>query len=181
MKVYVLLAEGFETVEALGPVDVFRRAGIDVSIVSISRSLFVTSSHGVEVKADTVLEDTDLSRGQALLMPGGFPGYCNLAKCEAAGKLAKDYFESERLLCAICGAPTVLKRYDIGAGLNITCHHTIKDEMIGYHYTGRDVEHDKNLITADGAGHSIDFALEIVRSLCGNAAVEKVKRGMELK
>lgn len=181
MKVFLLLADGFETIEALGPVDVLRRAGVDVQTVSISSSHAVRSSHGVEVKADTTLTETDFSEGQALILPGGFPGYRNLAENAAVGEQSKAYFDSGRLVCAICGAPTVLKRYGVGTGLHVTCHHSVKDEMEGYLYTGADVEHDKNLITGIGAGHSVDFALEILTTLCGAEAAKKVKHGMELQ
>jgi 4-methyl-5(b-hydroxyethyl)-thiazole monophosphate biosynthesis len=181
MKVFLLLADGFETIEALTPVDVFHRIGNDITTVSITESLAVRSSHGVEVKACTTLAEADFSDGAALILPGGFPGYRNLCESEAVGKLAKKFFDEGRLICAICGAPTVLKHYGIGTGLHVTCHHSVKDEMEGYRYTGADVEHDKNLITAIGAGHSIDFSLEIVRTLFGDEAVAKVKHGMELK
>lgn len=181
MKVYILLAEGFETIEALTPVDVFHRAGVDVETVSIGKSLEVMSSHGVRVHADSLLADRDLSDGDALILPGGNPGYKNLAASGTVGTVAKRHFESGRLLGAICGAPTVLERYQIGTGLKVTCHHSVKDAIPSYHYTGRDVEHDHNLVTAIGAGHSIDFALELLKTLQGTEAVERVKHGMELK
>lgn len=181
MKVYILLAEGFETIEALTPVDVFHRAGVDVETVSIGRSLEVTSSHGVSVHADSLLADRDLTDGDALVLPGGNPGYKNLAANETVGSIAKRYFESGRLLGAICGAPTVLERYKIGVGLKVTCHHSVKDGIPSFRYTGRDVEHEQNLVTAIGAGHSIDFALELLKALQGMDAVERVKHGMELK
>lgn len=181
MKVYILLAEGFETIEALTPVDVFHRAGVDVETVSIGKSLEVMSSHGVRVQADSLLADRDLADGDALILPGGNPGYKNLAASGTVGAIAKSYFDSGRLLGAICGAPTILERYQIGMGLKVTCHHSVKDGIPSFCYTGRDVEHERNLVTAIGAGHSIDFALELLGTLQGQDAVERVKHGMELK
>ena len=82
MKIYLLLAEGFETIEALTPIDIFRRAGTDIESVSITGSLSVTSSQGIEVKADALWEDINFDDGDALILPGGYPGYENLNRRE---------------------------------------------------------------------------------------------------
>jgi len=181
MKVYLFLAPGFETVEALAPVDTFKRAGVDIYTVSITNSLSVTSSHQVETKANCLLKQIDINDGDALILPGGFPGYKNLAQTEAVGEAARKYYESGRLLAAICGAPTILQHYGIARGSRITCHHTVKDQMTDFVYTGQDVEQDHNLITAIGAGHSFDFSLALLYALQGEEKVTHVKSGLELR
>lgn len=181
MKVYLFLADGFETVEALAPVDTFRRAGIDICTVSITKSLTVVSSHGVETKADCCVDGLDMDDGDALILPGGYPGYKHLADNETVGETAKRYYDTGRLLGAICAGPTVLQRYGIAKGSRITCHHTCKNEMTDYVYTGKDVEQDHNLITAIGAGHAFDFSLAILYALQGFDKVAHVKSGLELK
>ena len=181
MKVYLFLAEGFETVEALAPVDTFTRAGVEICTISISNSLTVTSSHHVETKADCLLKDIDLNDGDALILPGGFPGYKNLVESESVGAAAKKYYETCRLLGAICGAPTILQYYGIARGSRITCHHSVKEQMTDFIYTGKDVERDGNLITAIGAGHAFDFSLALLEVLEGKEKVAKVKLGLELK
>ena len=108
MKVYMFLADGFETVEALAPIDVFRRAGVEIHTVSISGNIEVTSSHDVVVEADCLLEEIDITDGDALILPGGYPGYVNLAENEVVGQTLRTYYDSGRFVAAICGAPTVL-------------------------------------------------------------------------
>lgn len=179
-KVYLLLADGFETIEALSPVDIFRRAGVDIKTVSISNSLTVTSSHKITVKADLLVGESMLDDGDMIVLPGGYPGYENLGKSADVGALVKKYYKEGKYVAAICGAPTVLAKYGVAEGSRITCHHTAIEEMKAYQYVGGSVVVDGNLITADGAGHSIDFGLALARVLCDEAAVNKVMKGMEL-
>jgi len=181
MKVYLFLAQGFETVEALAPVDTFTRAGVEIDTVSITDDLAVTSSHQVETKADCLLKEIDINNGDALILPGGFPGYKNLAEAQEVGEAARKYYDSGRLLAAICGAPTILQCYGIARGSRITCHHTVKEQMTDFIYTGQDVEQDRNLITAIGAGHAFDFSLALLYALQGEEKVRKVKLGLELR
>ena len=180
MKTYLLLADGFETIEALTPVDVLRRAGVDIKTVSISASHNVTSSQKIEVKADLIIDEKDLSEGDMLILPGGYPGYVNLGESKIVGQLASQYFESGKFLAAICGAPTVLAKNGIAMGSKITCHSSVVNEMDGYNYVGGNVVIDGKLITGIGAGHSVEFALTLAEILTDSATVKKVKKGMEL-
>lgn len=181
MKIYLLLAEGFETIEALTPIDIFRRAGTDIESVSITGSLSVTSSQGIEVKADVLWENINFDDGDALILPGGYPGYENLNSHPEVATVVKDYVTTGRTVGAICGAPTIFARNGIGKGRRMTCHTTTLDEMTGYVMTGRDVEQDQNIITAIGAGHSTEFALALLYALQGDRKVAMVKKGLELK
>lgn len=181
MKVYVFLAEGFETIEALAPIDVFKRAQIDVKSVSITNAIEVTSSQGVRVKADVLLKDTDLSDGDMIVIPGGNPGYVNLAESKAVGNVVKDYDKAGKYIAAICGGPTVLLANKVGKGKVITCHRSVKEEMSDYKYTGKDIEKDGKLITAIGAGHSVDFALALLQLMVDKATIDRVKAGLEVK
>ena len=181
MKVYLLLADGFELIEALTPVDVFRRAGITIITVALGNHRTVMSSNLVEVQADTTWARANISHGDALILPGGYPGYDNLAKDNAVGELAKIYYESGRIVGAICGAPIILQIYGIGKGKHVTSHRCVKDQMVDFIHTGHDVEVDGNLITAIGAGHALDFSLALLSALCGQEAVDKIKPGRELK
>ena len=180
MKVYMFLADGFETVEALAPIDVFRRAGVEIHTVSISGNIEVTSSHDVVVEADCLLEEIDITDGDALILPGGYPGYVNLAENEVVGQPLRTYYDSGRFVAAICGAPTVLQRYGVAKGSRVAVHHGCVDEMKDYVLTGHDVEQDRHLITASGAGHAVEFALALLYALQGERKVAHVKEGMEL-
>lgn len=181
MTTFVLLANGFEDIEAIAPIDILRRGGINVKTVSITESSEVESSHGIKVKADTTIDNADFENGNALILPGGYPGYKNLGESAKVGKVLKDFYQSERIVGAICAAPTVLAANGVAEGATVTCHSCAVETMEPrYNYVGGDVVCDRNLITAVGAGLSIDFGLELLAALTNEATVEKVKKGMEL-
>ncbi len=181
-KVYVLLADGFETVEALTPVDILHRCGVDVVMVSVGDDIVVKSSHRVTVKADMLLGNGDAVKdGDALILPGGYPGYVNLANSAIVGELVKYYYTSGRLLAAICGGPTVLKRYGVATGKNITCHSSVKAEMVEDYNVGEaGVCQDGNLITGKGAGYSLEFAIAIARQLVDKDVIDKLRNGLQI-
>lgn len=178
-KIYVLLAQGFETVEALSQVDVCRRCKIDVVTVSIDNNYTVTSSHGVEVRANQLIKDTDFSDADVIILPGGFPGYMNLAESEEVGRIIKAHYQSGKILAAICGAPYVLAVNGIGKDCRVTYHHSIADKMTGYTYTGEKATVDGNLITGRGAGCSFDFGIAIMTQFVDDATIEHLKQGLE--
>lgn len=182
-KAYIFLADGFEVIEALAPYDVFCRAGIDVKTVSIANTKIVSASNKIKVEADKLLiEVKDFSDADLIYLPGGYPGYENLGNNSTVGSIVKKHFEDGKLLAAICGAPTVLLKNKTGFGRKVTSHSCCKDEMsVNYTYTGSFIEEDGNLLTAIGAGHSVDFAIRLAEILEGEKAVEKIKKGMELK
>ena len=179
-KVYVLLAHGFETVEALTPVDVLRRCGVECVTVAVGDALEVQSSHGVTVLADRMMKDGGLDDGGALVLPGGFPGYRNLADSAEVGDWLRQYEASGRLIAAICGAPSVLSANGILSGSALTCHTSVRDRMTHYRLIPEGVVADGRLITAAGAGWSLEFALHIAERLCGAEAVRAVRRKMEI-
>ena len=180
-KVYLLLADGFEDIEAMTPVDVLRRCGADIKTVSISDKREVTSSHHVEVKADLTQKNSDINDGDMIILPGGFPGYENLGNSKEVGSIVKKYYDDKKYVGAICGAPTVLAKNSIAKDKKLTCHTGVKDKMAGYNYVGGDTVIDGNLITGVGAGHSLDFALLLASILVDNDTLNKVKKGMEIR
>ncbi len=180
MKAFVLLANGFEDIEAIAPIDILRRGGIDVKTVSIDNNIEVQSSHGICIKADTAMSDADFENGDAIILPGGYPGYKNLGESAEVGKVVKNYYESGKLVGAICAAPTVLAINKIAEGATVTCHSCAVETMQqSYNYVGGDVVCDHNLITAIGAGLAIDFGFELLSALANEDVVDKVKKGME--
>lgn len=180
MKAYVLLAEGFETIEALTPVDILRRCGVEVTTLSISDILKVKSSHGVAVDADMAIGDVE-AMADMVILPGGFPGYVNLAQSEPVLEMVRSYAEGDKYVAAICGAPTVLLAAGVGRGKKITCHSSVLDEMKGdYNCSGADVERDGKLVTGKGAGLSLPFALALAQLLAPAEVVEKVKSALQL-
>lgn len=184
-KVVILLAPGFETIEATTPMDVLRRCRIPLVVLSVDGKK-VTSSHSVSVEADYTLSSAEgkavISEAEMIILPGGFPGYVNLAKSKEVGEILKRFEREGKLVGAICGAPTALLANKLFSGSKITCHTSVKDEMVrgGYEYTGSSVERCGNLITGKGAGLSLEFALECALALTDAERVAEVKRKMEL-
>lgn len=180
-RVYILLAEGFECVEALAPIDVLFRAGVDVVRVAVGESLDVKSLHGlVTLKCHTTIAEAEFSDGVALILPGGNPGYINLRNSEQVCHIVREFYGSGRLVAAICGAPTVLAAAGVALGERLTCHSSVIAEMGDYRYVGDSVVEAGNLITAAGAGISIDFALAIAARLVDNETLSRTRQGMEL-
>ena len=210
---YIILADGFETIEALTPLDVLRRCGVEVTTISLNQTRAVRSSHGVTVEADATMEDfmhncnccasgtgtgtntsnagTSSSAGssttassavrQALILPGGYPGYKNLCDSPEVGALITQFHKEGKLLCAICGAPTALKANQICRGAAITCHTSVKEELSDYYsILSSAVVKYMNIITGMGAGRSLDFAFAIAEALTSKEKVEEIKAKMEI-
>jgi 4-methyl-5(b-hydroxyethyl)-thiazole monophosphate biosynthesis len=180
-RVYILLAQGFECVEALAPIDVLFRAGVKVVRVAVGESLDVESSHGlVTLHCDILLRDANFDDGIALILPGGNPGYINLRNSEQVCHTVREFYTSGRLVGAICGAPTLLAAANVARGSRITCHSSVIAEMGDYRYVGDSVVEEGNLITAAGAGISIDFALAVAHRLVDSETLSRTRQGMEL-
>lgn len=187
-KAYLLLADGFETIEALTPIDVLRRCGIEVITVSINNTNKVISSHKIMVESDIFLKENNIDSvldGDMIILPGGYPGYINLQNSKEVSSIIKDYYKNNKYIAAICGGPTVIAKNNIAKGCNITCHTSVRDEMSDYII---DKEYDKyqgviidgKIITGIGAGHSLDFSLAIAEILSDRATVESVMKKMEI-
>lgn len=181
-KSFVLLADGFETIEALTPVDIFHRLGLDIVQVSTTGSLQVASSHLVHVTADCTLDQADLDQADLIYLPGGFPGYVNLCHNEQVVDLARRQYRSGRLLAAICGAPMVLQVGGIATGSNITCHHSVKDKIKDFNIVPDRVVVDRNLVTGAGAGLSLQLSITLAAMLLGDdERINHLYHSLELK
>ena len=173
-KVYVFLADGFEDVEALIPVDVLRRGGVDVTTVSISDFPLVTSAHGVNIEADIMFEQGDFSDADLIFLPGGMPGAKNLFEHKGVCKAVVDQFAAGRKVAAICAAPgVVLGQLGLLEGKKATCHPDFAPQMKGAVLTGGSVAVSGNITTGQGLGAAFPFAFELVRQLAGG---DKVRR-----
>lgn len=190
MSVYVLLAEGFEELEALTPVDYLRRLDVDVKTLSCGPELTVRGAHGIPVVADKMVEqvlaenDFASRAGQAVVVvPGGMPGAANVAGCQGACQLIGAVAAAAGLVTALCAAPVVvLSRLGLLQGKRFTCYPTMEGQLeqwggpdwkaltAGSTYTGSRVEQDGNLITAAGPGTAEEFSLVLARQLAGAAA-----------
>ena len=165
-KIAAFLAEGFEEAEAIIPIDIARRAGIEVTMVSISDDIHVTGSHGIEIKADALLKDTDTTIYDMLMLPGGMPGTTNLKGSEKVKEALQKANEDGKYLAAICAAPRFLGSLGILDGKKATVYPGNDQYMTKADYD-REAKAvtDGNVITARGMGCAVEFGGEIVKAL----------------
>ncbi len=180
-KIYLFLADGFETVEALAPVDVMRRAGLQVVTVSVMGRKSVVSSHNVPVEADALLAECDFSDADALVLPGGLVGTDNLSACEPLRKEISRMNSENKLIAAICAAPTLFGRMGILAGRKATCYPGCEVELTGAEYTAATVQEDGNIITGCGPGASFEFGFTIIKRFCGEETVATLRSQMQFR
>jgi len=178
-KAIVLLADGFEDVEAVTPIDYLRRAGIEVTTVSISDSLTVTSKWGgIKIIAGAVLTEIvkqGTSGYDAIILPGGMPGTANLAASKETGALVKEMAANGKLVCAICAAPAlVLAPLGLLDGKKFTCYPGMEEKATNGKWSDDRVVTDGNFITSRGAGTAGEFAAAIIEKLLDKAAAQKL-------
>lgn len=171
--VYVLLAEGFEEIEALMPVDILRRAGLPVFTVGMTKKE-VTGAHGVHVTADLTADEAN-DRIGLLILPGGMPGAKNLDESPFTNYFISRAQTDHGRLAAICAAPMVLGKRGLLYGLRATCYPGFEQYLRGAAYEAdRRVVTDDNITTAAGMGVATEFAMELVRLVCGKRAAAKL-------
>lgn len=160
--IIVLLAEGFEEIEALTPVDMLRRAECEVYTVGIA-SREVTGAHGIKVVADKSYDEVDLSLVDFAIFPGGMPGSLNLDASEFTDKVIGAVTENGGHLAAICAAPLCFGRRGLLQGKRATCFPGFEGELRGATVTGEDFVTDGNITTGRGMEYSLPFSKELVR------------------
>ncbi|MBQ7095902.1 MAG: DJ-1/PfpI family protein [Clostridia bacterium] len=175
--VYTLLAEGFEEVEALAPVDLLRRAGIETVTVSIEKERVVTGARGVSVVADLLFEELEEEKMKMVILPGGYPGYENLGKDERVAALLKKAVAEGLDIAAICGAPSVLGGLGLLEGRVATCYPGM-EPLLGCAHSMDAVVEDGPFITSRGAGTALEFSLALVARLAGREKAEELRRGI---
>lgn len=164
-KAYLFLATGFEEVEALTVVDLLRRGGVDCKTVSVSGDYDVTSSHNVTVRADLLFDETNLTDGQMLILPGGIPGTPNLKAHAGLARLIEQYHNDDKYLAAVCAAPTVYGEMGLLKGRDATCYPGMEDGLVGANVKADSVVCDGQFVTSRGMGTCIDFGLKLLTLL----------------
>lgn len=202
MKAYVLLANGFEEVEALTAADILARAGVEIKLVKVAapedcscRS--VAGSHGFKLKTDLPITGSydnascqtasvsseeaavaQLADGDCVILPGGMPGTTNLGASREVLAVVKDYYNRGKIVAAICAAPSVLGDNGYLAGKRATCFPGFESRLTGAEYTGSGAEIDGNIVTGKSMGSAVTFGLRIVEALLGKAASDQVEAGI---
>ena len=181
-KVYVFLANGFEDVEALIPIDVWRRGGLEVVTVSISGDYVVESAHDVRIMADTLIEEVDLSDADLLFLPGGMPGAKNLYEHKGVRKAVVDQFAADKKVAAICASPAVvLAPLGILNGKRATCYPGFEPALESSTYTSDLVTVDGNVTTGEGPAAAFPFAYELLAQLTNQQTADQIAEGMRFK
>ncbi len=178
--VYLFLANGFETIEALAVVDMLRRAKIDVKTVGVTGKI-VASSHNIDVTADIEIDEFDVKDADAVVLPGGMPGTLNL-EADKTVQGAIDYcIENKKYICAICAAPSILGHKGLLKGKEAICFPGFENDLTGAILSDKYVVTDGLIITARGAGVAVDFGLEIVKALKGEETAENVRKTIQCR
>lgn len=167
---YLFLDNGFEEIEALTTVDLLRRANIELTTVSMTGKQQVTGAHRITVHADKQFAECDFADAEMLILPGG---PTHLENHENLCALLKKHNSEDKLIAAICAAPSVLGRLGILDGKQATCYPGFEN-YLGESYIGGLVVESKNVITAKGPGLSSDFAFCIIEKLAGSEAADAV-------
>lgn len=173
--VYVFLAEGFEEIEALTPVDILRRGGVEVITVGVTGKI-VASSHKIPVTADITIDDIkNYNELEAVILPGGMPGTLNLEKNDTVINSVKHCISNNILVGAICAAPSILGHLGFLEGKNATAFPGFETELKGAKLDKEYVSHDGMIVTARGMGVSTEFALKLLEILRGVDVAVKIK------
>ncbi|MBQ8331612.1 MAG: DJ-1/PfpI family protein [Clostridia bacterium] len=175
--IYMFLAEGFEEVEALAPLDLLRRAGLVVTTVGVGGTQ-ITGAHGITVTAD--IPDTDYhdDSPRLIFLPGGMPGTLNLAASRVVTNAVKRAYEQNAYLAAICAAPSILGDLGLLAGKEAICYPGFEDRLTGAVISRRRVVRDGKIITAAGMGVAVEMGLMLVSVLCGEEKAKELRRAV---
>lgn len=176
--IYVFLATGFEEVEAIAPIDVLRRAGLQVTTVSITDELTVVGAHGMGMVADTLFADNDYSDADLLFLPGGLPGSTNLNAHQGLRQLILDHHAAGKALAAICAAPMVYGNLGLAQGKRMTCYPGCEQYLVGADYTANLIERDGLMFTGKGPAAALALGYMLVEYFCGEDVADQLRQGM---
>ncbi len=177
---HVILADGFEEIEAFTTIDILRRCGISVTTVSITGKRVVTGAHNIRIMADGLFRQSAVTSSECIILPGGMPGVINLYACEGLKKVLRSHVSHGRLTAAICAAPIVLGRLNLLNNHRVTCYPGCENDLYGAKYTGATVEADATFITANGPGAAMAFAFAITRRFATPSVIKRVKDALQL-
>lgn len=171
--VYMFLAPGFEEIEAVVPLDLLRRAKIEVSTVGVG-GLNIEGSHGITISCDLVAEELTWDKPEMIILPGGMPGTKNLAKDSKVKEFLKSCEAEGSYIAAICAAPSILGQMGLLNGKHATCFPGFEEKLLGAIVSDLNVCTDGKIITARAAGAAFEFAGEIITALKGESASKAV-------
>ena len=172
-KALVLMAEGFEEIELTSIVDILRRGGVTVTIAGLKDGL-ITGSRGIKMQPDVTLDGIK-EMYDIIILPGGSPGYVNLGNDRRVIELIKRYNADGKIVAAICAGPSVLVKAGILGGKNVTIFKGMENELKNAVYVDKPVVVDGNILTSQGPGTAMEFALELLKRLAGEKKALEVR------
>lgn len=175
--IYVLLVDGFEEIEALEPVDIMRRAGLEVKTVGVNDKV-VCGSHNIKVEADIMIDEVDIDKMELLMLPGG-PGHEIMDASNNAHSLINTAYAKGVYISAICAAPSIIGKKGLLDGKKATCFPGFEKYLYGATVTGEKVVHDGQFITGKGAGAAADFGFKMVELLISKEKADELRGVMQ--
>lgn len=177
--IYIFLANGFEEIEAVSVIDILRRANIEVKVVGVSEK-FIVGAHGIKIEADLLEKDLILGDVDGIILPGGLPGADNLYKSKTVCKAVDYCMHSNKLVAAICAAPSILGKLGYLKEREATCYPGFEKNLLGAKISSESVCKSDNIITAKGPGAALMFSLKIVELIKGTDAMLSLKNAMQM-
>ena len=174
IKTALFCANGFEECEGLVVVDLLKRAGIDIKIVSLQNDLSVLSSHQIKIQCDLMFDEVNFDELDMIILPGGMPGTLRLKEHVKLCEKIKEFHQNRKPLAAICAAPSVLGGLGLLKGRTVTCYPGFENECLEAICSGEKVEKDDHIITARGLGCAIEFAAKIIETLLNEETAKSV-------
>lgn len=175
---YIFLADGFEECEALVPVDILRRADVEIKTVGIGSNV-ITGAHGIKVVCDTVNKDLTFENLEGIILPGGMPGTLNLEKDQTVQKAIDYCAENNLIIAAICAAPSILGHKNLLSGKKATCFPGFEKDLLGATVCDQPVVSDGYFITSCGAGAAFQFGFKILSLIKGEFFAENLSKQMK--
>ena len=175
-KIAVILADGFEEIEAVVPIDVFRRPEFELVIAGLSKT--VKGSHGIIIQTDRLLSELKELEFDAVFLPGGMPGAANLRNSSEVLALVRKVNARGGIVSAICAAPIALKAAGVIEGKTVTSHPSVKNELAGCNHTEKLTETDGNIVTGKGPGAAFEFAVKVASALGKASEAESLMKNM---
>ena len=175
--IFVFLADGFEEIEAITPIDVLRRAGLNVQTVSVMEEQIVAGAHGIPVVADKMFADIHLEDAEMLLLPGGLPGATNLDAHQGLSDMIMAFASEGKALAAICAAPLVFGNRGLLQGKKATCYPGFEKQIPSGIFTDSLVEVGDNIVTGRGPAATLQFAYTLLDCLGGDS--NPLQEGMQ--
>lgn len=176
--IYMFLADGFEEIEAITPLDILKRGKIPIKTVGLGKNT-VKSSLGISIETDITIEELKETEIDGIVLPGGMPGTLNLSRNKKVTDTIKYCYEKNLLIAAICAAPSILGEMGILKGKTACCYPGFEEKLIGAEVSSLPVCIDDNIITAKGPGVAAEFGFKILEYTKGKRAVKVISSSMQ--